>query len=146
MLAVVGNSLGDPVGAGVFEVVHRRNRRIPRRPVAGCTTVPLNQPLRPDQLQPEGSGAITEGGYRLANIPDNETAEFAVIVRDDMTGKGLGEMLMRRIIDYARDRRIGELYGDVLSGNDTMLALCRRLGFAVSQGPATGTARVTLRL
>lgn len=42
--------------------------------LTACTTVPLNEPLRPDQLQPEGAGSITEGGYRLANIPDNGTS------------------------------------------------------------------------
>jgi len=49
--------------------------------IAACTSVPLNEPLRPDQLGPEGSGNITEGGYRLANIPDNGTSpEIYVIV------------------------------------------------------------------
>jgi acetyltransferase len=83
---------------------------------------------------------------RISADPDNESAEFAIIVRDDMTGQGLGERLMRRIIDYARARGIGRLFGDVLAGNDAMLALCRGLGFTVAAGPADGTVRVTLRL
>jgi acetyltransferase len=83
---------------------------------------------------------------RISADPDNESAEFAIIVRDDMTGQGLGERLMRRIIDYARGRGIGRLFGDVLAGNDAMLALCRGLGFTVAAGPADGTVRVTLRL
>lgn len=83
---------------------------------------------------------------RLSADPDNESAEYAVIVRDDMTGRGLGEMLMRRIIDYARSRGIGRLWGDVMVGNDAMLAICRAMGFTVSEGPSTGTVRVTLPL
>jgi acetyltransferase len=83
---------------------------------------------------------------RISADPDNEKAEFAIIVRDDLTGRGLGEKLMRRIIDYARDRGIGELFGDVLVGNDAMLALCRRMGFSVVGGPGAGTVRVALRL
>jgi acetyltransferase len=86
------------------------------------------------------------GVVRISADPDNEAAEYAVIVRDDMTGQGLGEMLMRRIIAYARQRGIGRLYGDVLSGNDAMLALCRRLGFTISEVPLAGTVRVTLSL
>jgi acetyltransferase len=83
---------------------------------------------------------------RISADPDNEKAEFAIIVRDDLTGRGLGEKLMRRIIDYARGGGIGELFGDVLVGNDAMLALCRRMGFSVVRGPGAGTVRVALRL
>lgn len=83
---------------------------------------------------------------RISADPDNEAAEFAVIVRDDMTGQGLGEILMRRMIDYARGRGIGNLFGDVLVGNDTMLAFCRRLGFTVDPRPVADTVRVALRL
>src|SRR3546814_2816806 len=32
---------------------------------------------------------------RLSADPDNESAEYAVIVRDDMTGRGLGEKIGR---------------------------------------------------
>ena len=32
--------------------------------------------------------------------PDNERAEFAIVVRSDIKGKGLGTVLMRKLIDY----------------------------------------------
>ena len=83
---------------------------------------------------------------RISADPDNEKAEFAIIVRDDHTGRGLGERLMRRIIDYARDRGIGEIFGDVLVGNEAMLALCHRMGFTAVERPGAGTIRVALRL
>jgi acetyltransferase len=69
------------------------------------------------------------GVVRLAADPNNERAEFAILLRHDFTGMGLGPMLMRRIIDYARKRGIGELYGDVLVENRPMLKLCDALGF-----------------
>jgi acetyltransferase len=69
------------------------------------------------------------GVVRLAAVPDNERAEFAILLRRDMTGMGLGPMLMRRIIDYARNRGIGELFGDVLAENRAMLKLCDAFGF-----------------
>jgi acetyltransferase len=79
--------------------------------------------------------------------PDNERAEYAIIVRGDMTGMGLGILLMRRIIDYARSRSIREIYGDVLHDNVTMLKLCRALGFSQSSLPDDPSiVRVTLRL
>lgn len=96
---------------------------------------------------PPGTGEVQlYGVVRISADPDNEKAEFAVIVRDDMTGQGLGELLMRRIIAYARGRGTGAIFGDVLVGNEVMLALCRQLGFTVSEGPAAGTVRVELNL
>jgi acetyltransferase len=87
------------------------------------------------------------GVVRITADPDNERAEYAVIVRKEMTGMGLGVLLMRRIIDYARGRGIGKIYGDVLADNTTMLKLCRVLGFTWPSSPGeAGVVRVTLKL
>jgi len=87
------------------------------------------------------------GVVRISADPDNERAEFAVIVRDDMTGKGIGRLLMRRIIDYAAGRGIGEIFGDVLAENAPMLDMCRRLGFVVDDGfGEAGVVHLRLRL
>lgn len=80
----------------------------------------------------EGGPEELYGVGRLTADPDNARAEFAVIVRTDVTGRGLGMMLMERIIAHARRRGIGELYGDILAENVQMLDLCRRLGFALA--------------
>lgn len=81
-----------------------------------------------------GDGEIF-GVARLAADPDNERAEYAIIVRHDMTGQGLGRMMMERLIDYARRHGIGELYGEVLRKNTAMLSLCDKLGFVRSSIP-----------
>ena len=87
------------------------------------------------------------GVVSISADPDNERAEFAVIVHHEMTGLGLGVFLMRRIIDYARDRGIGELYGDVLAGNQSMLKLCQVMGFSQKRSPEDfGIMLVTLKL
>ena len=82
-------------------------------------------------------GGIEElyGVGRLSADPDNARAEFAVIVRTDVAGKGLGTLLMGRILAHARRRGIGEVYGEVLAENTNMLELCRRLGFSISASP-----------
>ena len=72
---------------------------------------------------------------RLSADPDNEQAEFAVIVRHDMTGQGLGRMLMQRIIDYAQARGIREVWGVALRENRAMRSLSRSLGFRESRYP-----------
>ncbi|MBA1147539.1 bifunctional acetate--CoA ligase family protein/GNAT family N-acetyltransferase [Ectothiorhodospiraceae bacterium WFHF3C12] len=87
------------------------------------------------------------GVVRISADPDNERAEYAVIVRHDMTGMGIGIMLMRRIIDYCHQRGIHEVYGDVLRENETMLKLCKALGFEQRNLPdEPDLVRVTLKL
>ena len=87
------------------------------------------------------------GVVRIIADPDNERAEFAILLRHDMTGLGLGPMLLRRIIDYATERGIGEIFGDVLSDNRSMLKLCRVFGFGVkSDRDDPGVMQVTLKL
>ncbi|HVO01932.1 MAG TPA: bifunctional acetate--CoA ligase family protein/GNAT family N-acetyltransferase, partial [Candidatus Cybelea sp.] len=70
---------------------------------------------------------------RLMADPNNERGEFAVVVQDDLTGRGLGMLLMRRIIDYAKSRDIREIVGHVLAENSTMLKLCNELGFVTER-------------
>ncbi len=76
----------------------------------------------------EGESKIF-GVVRIAADPNNERAEYAVMVRSDMKGNGLGWQLMHEILDYARDRGIQEVYGEVLRENRTMLKMCEELGF-----------------
>ncbi len=87
------------------------------------------------------------GVVQISADPDKERAEFAILIRHDMTGLGLGPMLLRRIIDYARGQGIGELFGDVLNDNKPMLKLCRVFGFKVtSDREDPGIMQVTLPL
>ena len=84
----------------------------------------------PRQKEPELLGVV-----RFAADPDNERAEFAILLRGDMTGMGIGPMLMRRIIDYAKNRGVGELFGEVLAENRPMLRLCQAFGFTKRRDP-----------
>jgi acetyltransferase len=73
------------------------------------------------------------GVARLSTDPDKEAAEFAVMVRSDMKGTGLGYSLMCQILNYARESGIGRVFGDVLRENDRMLRMARELGFVIQQ-------------
>ncbi len=94
------------------------------------------------------SGARTALGVaRYSADPDNQAAEFAIAVRSDWKGRGLGHLLMTRLIAVARRRGIGALRGDVLRENEAMLDLCRHLGFAITHHPEDPDAlRVSLAL
>ena len=69
------------------------------------------------------------GLVRLKDELDERTAEFAILVRSRLKGHGLGWLLMRRIIDYAREKCQRREYGDVLAENTSMLQMCAELGF-----------------
>jgi acetyltransferase len=93
----------------------------------------------------------TLGAARTVRDPDNTEAEFAVIVRSDLKGSGLGRLLMQRLIDHARARGTGRLVGLVLRENTGMLALARSMGFQVQpeapdEPAGGGVLRVTLDL
>ena len=84
---------------------------------------------RPGQ-PPESCGVA-----RIVSDPDRERAEFAIILLRDAVGMGLSSLLLRRLISYARDQGIRELFGEILRENQPMLALCRAMGFTVKLCP-----------
>ena len=67
--------------------------------------------------------------------PDRQRAEYAIAVRSDWKGRGVGYLLMSRLIDIARECGIGELVGEVLRENGPMLEMCGTLGFAIAPDP-----------
>ena len=90
--------------------------------------------------------AETWGVVRAIADPDNANAEFAILVRSDLKGQGLGSLLMKKIIDYCRARGTGVLTGAVLRGNTRMLALARELGFSLKYDNDAGVVQLRLRL
>ena len=82
----------------------------------------------------EHSGAFA-GVVRLVFDPNFEAGEFAILVRTDLHGQGLGGALMQAIFNYARTRGAKRVWGDVLRENSEMLTLARELGagFAIPE-------------
>jgi len=68
------------------------------------------------------------GVSRLARTSATE-AEIALIVRSDVKRRGVGRLLLDRLIRHAEAAGIGVLTGDVLYENQAMLSLARRAGF-----------------
>ena len=75
------------------------------------------------------------GVVRLHLDEDRQGGEYAVIVRSELKGHGLGWLLMRRMIDYARAIGLGPVHGQVLAENTTMLRMCAELGFGIEDDP-----------
>lgn len=75
------------------------------------------------------------GVVRLHSDSVYESGEYAILLRSDLKGRGLGWALMQLIIDYAKSEGLKSISGDVLKENITMLEMCRQLGFEVKPDP-----------
>jgi acetyltransferase len=82
------------------------------------------------------------GVVRMVADPDYQRAEYAILVRSDLKGHGLGWRLMHHLIDYATQKGLQELTGSVLAGNATMLDMCRQLGFIATPDPEDTSVRI----
>ncbi|MDM5133853.1 bifunctional acetate--CoA ligase family protein/GNAT family N-acetyltransferase [Aeromonas piscicola] len=71
------------------------------------------------------------GVVRAISNPDLSDAEFAILVRSDLKGLGLGKLMMEKIARYARERGIGQLSGMTMPSNRGMINLAKRLGFKI---------------
>ena len=108
----------------------------PKRSIALAVTEPLS------------TGEALIGGVARAMLDDDDrNAAFAVIVAKPIAGYGLGSHLLRKLVDWARRKRLDSIYGDVLIENAAMLKVAERLGFTREhlQGES-GLVRVTCKL
>ena len=87
--------------------------------------------LTKDPASPTGHKIVGVARY-IANY-DGESAEFAVVVTDTWQGRGIGRMLMERLIVCAKRRGLMRLEGVVLRANRGMLKFSEQLGFEVRE-------------
>ena len=85
------------------------------------------------------------GLVRLKDELDEQTSEFAILVRSRLKGHGVGWLLMQRVIEYAKEKGLRRVYGDVLAENASMLQMAAELGFH-EQDIGAGLRRVVLNL
>ena len=88
------------------------------------------------------------GAVRLMLDPDHESGEFAILLRSDQKGRGLGSALMKMMIDYGLREGLKDIEGQVLAENTTMLAMCQQLGFEIRDdldGAGAKEVRLDLR-
>jgi acetyltransferase len=122
-------------------------RELPHSQMARFTQIDYDREMAfiataPDpQGQPETLGVV-----RAAFDPDNTRAEFAIIVRSDLKGQGLGYALLDKMIRYCRSRGVRAVVGQVLPDNRAMLDLAQSLGFESRFLPERGVIEVELRL
>jgi acetyltransferase len=82
------------------------------------------------------------GGVRLHADANYESGEFAILLRSDLKGRGLGWKLMELIIEYAKAEGLRRVTGQVLRENVVMLRMCRELGFAIADDPQDASVSI----
>ena len=89
----------------------------------------------------------TLGVVRLHLDSAREAGEYAILLRSDLKGRGLGWALMQLIIEYAKSEGLSRIDGQILRENSIMLKMCRELGFEIkTDAEDGGLCDVTLAL
>jgi len=124
-------------------------KELPRSELARLTQIDYDREMAfiAEATDAQG-GAETLGVARTVSDPDNVEAEFAIVVRSDLKGQGLGALLFERLIEHARRRGIERLVGLVLRENTRMLKLSAAMGFKAdpAEPPSSGLRRMVLEL
>ena len=95
--------------------------------------------------EPLPPGEALVGAVARIAIDDNgHDAEFAILVSHYVNGMGLGRHLMRRLVRWAKGRKVQRIYGEVLESNLPMQALATSLGFRQEATGEPGLVRVVL--
>ena len=93
------------------------------------------------------SDGVMIGGVRLIKNAEGTAGEYAILLRGDYKGQGLGWNLMKLIIEYAAQEGLDAVEGQVMASNKNMLDMCELLGFLVRDDPdEPGTKMVRLDL
>lgn len=95
--------------------------------------------------QIEGEEVILAVARALSD-PNNNNTEFAVLVRSDLKGLGLGKILMDKIIRYCRGQGIKVMTGMTMPSNQGMVGLARHFGFNIDIQMADGVVEMHLIL
>ncbi|MGA7358365.1 MAG: bifunctional acetate--CoA ligase family protein/GNAT family N-acetyltransferase [Candidatus Sulfotelmatobacter sp.] len=71
------------------------------------------------------------GVGRLSKLHGRNEAEVAVLISDQYQKLGLGNELLRRVVEVARDEKLSQVSAEMLTDNLAMQIIMKRLGFRV---------------
>ena len=96
--------------------------------------------------QEQNGSAGTLGVSRVLMDPDKLDAEFAIVVRSDCQGLGLGTILMNAAIEHCKNQGVKQIAGITLPENTGMIELARKLGFKITRDFEEGSINMVLKL
>ena len=104
-------------------------KKLTHEQITRFTQIDYDREMAIIALVEENGKEKTIGVNRLVYYPRDDRYEFALVVTDDWQDKGVGKVLMEKLISIARDRGIKTIYGNILAENNRMIQFCRRFGF-----------------
>jgi acetyltransferase len=135
----------DPIDVRFRMFIHMRELQPSQ--LARLTQIDYDREMAFVAVRPSEDGSDeTLGVVRAVADPDNINAEFAIIIRSDLKGLGLGQMLMKKLIAYFRQRGTQVIVGEALSDNHALIELIKNMGFQIASHPGTGTIELRLPL
>lgn len=122
-------------------------RRLQPSQLARLTQIDYDREMAFVAIRQQDGGACEMLGVAHAMAdPDNVVAEFSIVVRSDLKGRGLGRILMEKLIRYCRTKGTQRLEGETLIGNQRLLGLAKALNFQAHWKEGNETVSLTLNL
>jgi acetyltransferase len=118
-------------------------REVPRSELARYSQIDYDREMTFVAID---AGGRLVGEVRAACDPDNRQAEFGIQTRREWQRRGLGRVLLGKMVSYLSQRGTARLVGECLPENDAMASLARKLGFQVSGGRDGDSMQLSLEL
>ena len=71
------------------------------------------------------------GVGRLSKLNGRNEGEFAVLISDKFQNQGLGNELLKQLVEVGRVEKLERLSGQILAENHAMRQICKKLGFKI---------------
>lgn len=112
-------------------------RQLPPDMLARFTRIDYSREIALVALSNQEGKEEMVGDARVVATDNEGSAEFSVMVSQPLQGKGIGACLLANCLAIAHQRGFRRIYGLVLAENRQMLALGRKLGFAIKHLPGS---------
>jgi acetyltransferase len=86
------------------------------------------------------------GVGRLSRQHGTNDAEFAILVNDHWQNLGLGYELLKQLIEVGRAEKLDRIVGEILSENNAMRHICKKLGFKIIADADNRTYTATYKI
>jgi len=67
---------------------------------------------------------------RFSKLANSNDAAYSLLVKDKWHKKGIGKLLLKHIINIAKEEKIDNLFSQMFEDNIEMINLCEKLGFS----------------
>lgn len=114
--------------------------------LANMTQIDYDREMAFVAVRQNAAGPEIIGVTRAMSDPDNIDAEFAVLVRSDLKGLGLGRLLLEKMIQYTRSHGLTRLTAITMPNNRGMIGLAKKLGFSIDVQMEDGIVNLELTL